>query len=270
VGQAVWHVDQRCPHRRDNRIVPAEGAPQNIYDDPRFFAGYAQMERFGSGWELALEHVDFLALLPSVQGRRVLDLGCGAGQLALHLATAGAAEVIGVDLSERMLELARAERAHPRVSYQRVAIEDVTFPPERFELVTSSLAFHYVADYADLARRIGGWLAPGGVLVYSTEHPIYTARLPHHGWVLDQQGERTGWVLDHYADEGARQEHWFVSGVRKYHRTIATLLNGLLEAGLVIERVVEPVPRDEQLRRRPHDIDERRRPMFLLVRARRA
>jgi 2-polyprenyl-3-methyl-5-hydroxy-6-metoxy-1,4-benzoquinol methylase len=270
VGQAVWHVDQRCPHRRDNRIVPAEGAPQNIYDDPRFFAGYAQMERFGSGWELALEHVDFLALLPSVQGQRVLDLGCGAGQLALHLATAGAAEVIGLDLSERMLKLARTERAHPRVSYQRVAIEDVTFPPERFELVTSSLAFHYVADYADLARRIGGWLAPGGVLVYSTEHPIYTARLPHHGWVLDQQGERTGWVLDHYADEGARQEHWFVSGVRKYHRTIATLLNGLLEAGLVIERVVEPVPRDEQLRRRPQDLDERRRPMFLLVRARRA
>ena len=111
--------------------MPAEGAPQNIYDDPRFFAGYAQMERFGSGWELALEHVDFLALLPSVQGRRVLDLGCGAGQLALHLATAGAAEVIGIDLSERMLKLARAERAHPRVSYQRVAIEDVTFPPER-------------------------------------------------------------------------------------------------------------------------------------------
>lgn len=250
--------------------MPAEGAPQNIYDDPRFFAGYAQMERFGSGWELALEHADFLALLPSVQGRRVLDLGCGAGQLALHLATAGAAEVIGIDLSERMLKLARAERAHPRVSYQRVAIEDVTFPPERFELVTSSLAFHYVADYADLARRIGGWLAPGGVLVYSTEHPIYTARLPHHGWVLDQQGERTGWVLDHYANEGARQEHWFVSGVRKYHRTIATLLNGLLEAGLVIERVVEPVPRDEQLRRRPQDLDERRRPMFLLVRARRA
>ena len=250
--------------------MPAEGAPQNIYDDPRFFAGYAQMERFGSGWELALAHADFLALLPSVQGRRVLDLGCGAGQLALHLATAGAAEVIGIDLSERMLKLARAERAHPRVSYQRVAIEDVTFPPERFELVTSSLAFHYVADYAGLARRIGGWLAPGGVLVYSTEHPIYTARLPHHGWVLDQQGERTGWVLDHYADEGARQEHWFVSGVRKYHRTIATLLNGLLEAGLVIERVVEPVPRDEQLRRRPQDLDERRRPMFLLVRARRA
>ena len=249
--------------------MAADGTPQNIYDDPRFFAGYAQMERFGSGWDLALEHADFLALLPGVQSRRVLDLGCGAGQLALYLATQGAAEVIGVDLSQQMLKLARAERAHPRVSYQLAAIEDVTFPPERFDLVTSSLAFHYVADYAGLVRRIGRWLTPGGALVYSTEHPIYTARLPHNGWVLDQQGERTGWALDHYADEGARQEHWFVEGVRKHHRTIATLLNGLLEAGLAIERVVEPVPRDQQLRRRPELIDERRRPMFLLVRARR-
>src|ERR671938_445846 len=153
--------------------MAANRTPQNIYDNPQFFAGYAQMERFGSGWDLALEHADFLALLPSVQGRRVLDLGCGAGQLALHLATQGAAEVIGVDLSQQMLKLARAERAHPRVSYQRAALEDVTFPPERFDLVTSSLAFHYVADYAGLVRRIGHWLAPGGALVYSTEHPIY-------------------------------------------------------------------------------------------------
>jgi 2-polyprenyl-3-methyl-5-hydroxy-6-metoxy-1,4-benzoquinol methylase len=205
-----------------------------------------------------------------VQGQRVLDLGCGVGQLAFHRATQGAAEVIGVDVSQQMLKLARAERTHSRVSYQLAAIEEVAFPPEQFDLVTSSLAFHYVADYVGLVRRIGHWLAPGGTLVYSTEHPIYTARLPHHGWVLDQQGQRTGWALDHYADEGARQEHWFVEGVRKYHRTLAILLNGLLEAGLVIERVVEPVPREEQLRRRPELIDERRRPMFLLVRARRA
>src|SRR5258705_8374457 len=114
--------------------------PQNIYDDPGFFAGYSTLERFGAGWERAAEHDDLLALLPDVEGRRVLDLGCGAGQLAHHLATAGAAEVGGVDVSERMLALARAEWAHPRVTYDRAAIEDVAVPPAPLDLILSSLA----------------------------------------------------------------------------------------------------------------------------------
>lgn len=106
--------------------------------------------------------------------------------------------------------------------------------------------------------------------MFSTEHPIYTARLPNNGWVANDQRQRKGWALDHYADEGPRRERWFVDGVRKYHRTIATLLNGLRDADLLIDRVVEPVPSAERVRRTPSDIDERRRPMFLLVRARRA
>jgi SAM-dependent methyltransferase len=250
--------------------MASDEAPQNVYDDPRFFAGYAQMERFGAGWDQAVEQPSFLALLPDVSGRRVLDLGCGVGQLAFYLAEAGAADVLALDVSERMLELARAERAHPRVEYRLQSIEDAEFPAGRFDLVVSSLAVHYVQDYRGLVRQIAGWLAPDGVLVYSTEHPIYTARLPGEGWVLDDAGRRIGWSIDHYADEGARQERWFVEGVRKYHRTLGTLLNGLLDAGLTIERVLEPVPGEERLRRHPEDVDERRRPLFLLVRARRA
>lgn len=227
--------------------------PQNVYDDPAFFAGYSRLERFGAGWQRAVEHADLLSLLPDVRGRRVLDLGCGAGQLAHHLAMSGAAEVVGVDVSEKMLALAQAEWAHPNVTYQRGAIEDLRFPDGRFDLVVSSLAFHYVDDYRALVRRIAGWLTSGGVLVYSTEHPIYTARLPGGG----------------YADEGPREETWFVSGVRKVHRTVATLVNGLRDAGLVIERVLEPMPGAQWLRDHPQQAeDERRRPMFLLVRAR--
>src|SRR5437667_881370 len=121
--------------------MSSDEAPQNVYDDPRFFAGYAQMERFGAGWDQAVEQPSFLALLPDVAGRRVLDLGCGVGQLAHHLAGLGADEVVAVDLSERMLAVARTRWAHPRVTYLRGAIEDVSFSAERFELVVSSLAF---------------------------------------------------------------------------------------------------------------------------------
>ena len=242
-------------------------APQNIYDDPEFLAGYATLERFGHGWTRAVEHADFMALLPNVDGKRVLDLGCGLGQLALHLAEQGAAKVVAVDLSERMLALAQTERAHPRITYRREALEHVMFDSERFDLVVSSLAFHYVEDYRSLIRRIADWLAPGGTLVFSTEHPIYTARLPNHGWVTDAQGTRVAWAIDHYGDDGRRDEQWFVEGVRKYHRSMSTLLNGLVEAGLTIDRIEEPVPTNDRVQRRPQDADEQRRPMFLLVRA---
>jgi SAM-dependent methyltransferase len=240
---------------------------QNIYDNPEFFAGYSQMERFGSGWVNALEQPWFLRLLPELAGMRALDLGCGAGQLSQYLATSGATEVVAVDISETMIGLARAERAHPRVRYEVCAIERLEIADQSFDLVVSSLAFHYVADYCGLVRNIALWLRPGGILVYSTEHPIYTARLPGPGWGTDDSGQRIGWQIDHYFEEGPRLEKWFVGGVRKYHRTLSTLLDGVVDGGLRLERVIEPAPDANRLRLRPYESEHLRRPMFLLVRA---
>jgi trans-aconitate methyltransferase len=244
--------------------------PQNIYDDPSFYAGYSRLERFGAGWTKAFELPSLLSLLPDVTASRVLDLGCGVGQLAHYLAERGAAEVIGVDVSEKMLALARAEWSHPRVTLQRASMEDVAFPSNRFELVVSSMAFHYVADYHGLCRRIADWLVRGGVLVVSTEHPLYLSRATSEGWLRDAADRIQCWAVDRYGEEGLREESWIVDGVQKYHRMQSTLLNGLIEAGLTIERVLEPMPDEEMLRRRPDWVDELKRPFCLLVRASKA
>jgi len=242
--------------------------PQNVYDDPGFFARYAQLERFGAGWKTAFEHECFMELLPTVTGRRVLDLGCGVGQLARHLAEQGAARVVGIDLSAQMLARAQTDWAHPRVNFVRAAMENVAFQTDRFDLVVSSLAVHYVADYAGLCKRIAEWLVPGGRLVFSTEHPVYLTRATPGGWIGEPRGERQAWALDRYGDEGLREEHWLIAGVQKYHRMVSTLLNGVIDAGLTLDRVVEPMPNTSVLQRHPEWIVERNRPFILLVRAR--
>src|SRR5262245_21935214 len=187
-GGARWSTVGLVARPAPGETAMSTPPPQNAYDDPDFFAGYARLERFGAGWTKAVEQPSFMALLPDVAGRRVLDLGCGAGYLAHHLAERGAAEVLAVDLSERMLAVARAERGHPRVTYQRGAMEEVDYPADRFDLVVSSLAIHYVGDYRALMARVARWLARAGHLVYSTEHPIYLTRAAADGWVRDTAG----------------------------------------------------------------------------------
>ena len=65
-----------------------------------------------------------------------------------------------------------------------------------------------------------------------------------------------------------REERWIADGVQKYHRMVSTIMNDLIAAGLAIERVLEPMPDEEMLRRHPEWVDEGKRPFCLLVRAR--
>src|SRR5579871_2669217 len=161
---------------------------QNIYDNPTFFAGYKHLRETASGLNEVLEQPALRALLPDLAEISVLDLGCGMGQFARYCIDRGAAQVVGVDVSERMLEVARSENAHPQIDYLRAALEDLQLPEARFDLVVSSLTLHYVEDYAGLVRKVHGWLRPGGAFLFSVEHPISTAYKPMQGWIKDAQG----------------------------------------------------------------------------------
>jgi 2-polyprenyl-3-methyl-5-hydroxy-6-metoxy-1,4-benzoquinol methylase len=241
---------------------------QNIYDNPAFFAGYSEFPRSKIGLAGTSEWPAMRALLPAIAGKRVLDLGCGFGQLSRWLADEGAASVLGIDLSENMLARAVPETDSSAVSYRRADLESLSLEPQSFELIVSSMAFHYVEDFARLAGALHAALVPGGGLVFSIEHPIYAARAEPE-WVTTAAGGRA-FAIEDYALEGKRITSWITDGVVKYHRTIATTLNTLKHQGFEFVALNEWRPSDEQLIAHPEWRDtELTRPMFLLVSVRR-
>jgi SAM-dependent methyltransferase len=240
---------------------------QNIYDKPEFFAGYSGLARSIHGLQGAPEWPALQAMLPDMHGLRVVDLGCGFGWFCRWAREAGASRVLGLDLSEKMLARAQADTADGAIVYQRADLEDLSLPENSFDLVYSSLAFHYVEDAARLYATIHRALAAGGRLVFSTEHPIYMAS-HKPGWMTADDGRKT-WPVDQYSIQGSRTTDWLSPGVVKHHRTIATTLNLLIGCGFRIDRVEEFCPTPEQIAQAPALAEEVERPMFLLVAARR-
>ena len=239
---------------------------ENRYDDEEFFQKYSQMSRSQKGLSGAGEWSTLKKLLPDFAGKRVLDLGCGYGWHCIYAAEQGAASVIGVDLSDRMLSVAREKTKCPQVRYQRCAIEDIAFLPESFDVVLSSLALHYVESFEQVAQKVAGYLVRGGDFVFSVEHPVFTA-YGSQDWFYSDSGEILHFPVDRYYYEGPRQAVFLGEKVTKYHKTLTTYLDGLLQAGFSIERVVKPQP-PEEMRDQPGMKDEMRRPMMLIIAAR--
>lgn len=239
---------------------------ENNYDNPEFFERYARFPRSVEGLSAAGEWHELKRLLPDFTGKRVLDLGCGFGWHCRYASDHGAAAVIGVDLSEKMLEKARADTHDESIHYVRGAMEDVDFPPESFEVVLSSLALHYVEELEPLVRHVYGWLTPGGDFVFSCEHPVFTAE-GSQDWVTGPDGAPLHWPVDRYFTEGRRPAHFLGCDVVKYHRTLTAYVQTLLGVGFVLKALVEPRP-DPRLMDVPGMADELRRPMMLLLAAR--
>lgn len=253
---------------------------ENKYDDKIFFEKYSQMSRSVQGLDGAGEWQELKKLLPDFRGKRVLDLGCGYGWHCIYAAQNGADCVLGTDISEKMLEVAREKTAEfereaaaaggraCQITYQCSAMEDLSCDPASFDVVLSSLAFHYVRDFGAVVEKISEALSGGGWFVFSVEHPVFTA-YGTQDWYYDEKGNILHFPVDNYYYEGKREAVFLGEKVTKYHKTLTTYLDTLLKNNFAIRRIVEPMP-PENMRDIPGMKDEMRRPMMLLVAAQKA
>jgi SAM-dependent methyltransferase len=202
------------------------------------------------------ERPGMLSLLPDLTGLRVLDAGCGTGKLAEIMVKRGA-QVMVFDYNAEFVQKARDRLGNRAAVHQGDFSKPLTFArDDAFDVVTASLVMHYLKDWSPALGEVRRVLKPGGLLVFSTHHPVLT-------WQV--------FKLESYHEETLIQDEWEGIGkVQYYHRSLNDISRALSESGFVIECLLEPQPTEDFRRVDPKGYQKvTTRPWFLLVRARR-
>ena len=209
-----------------SQAIPDEQRPDHA-DYDAFAAAYALENETGlfNAWH---ERPEVVRLAGDVDGLRVLDAGCGHGCLAEELRDKGAI-VSGFDLSPAMIALAR-ERLGDGCDL-RVAdlATPLPYPDHSFDLVTVSLALHYVEDWATTLQELHRVLRPHGRLIVSIIHPfVFAASYPDKDYFA-----LTRYSEDYdFRGETITMTYW--------HRPLQDVLNLIVDAGFTITSATEP------------------------------
>ncbi len=237
----------------------------NEYDNESFFKEYAKMSRSKEGLCAAGEWHQLQPLFPPLQGKSVLDLGCGYGWHCRYAAEQGAEQVLGIDLSHKMIEEARNRNQASQIQYRICGIEDYEYPENTWDCVVSNLALHYIENIEIIFQKVHRTLKSEGVFIFNIEHPVFTAGV-NQDWIYSENQKPQYWPVDNYFLSGERKTHFLGCDVIKQHHTLTQILMGLLKNGFELVVVEEAIPSEKMLDI-PGMKDELRRPMMLLIKA---
>jgi SAM-dependent methyltransferase len=195
---------------------------------------------------------------------RVLDLGCGEGQLARRVARFGAAAV-GIDPTTAQIVLARARRGGP--SYAQAAASALPFGSDAFDAVVACLVLEHVEPFEPAIDEIARVLQPQGRFVLFLNHPLL--QTPGSGWIDDHILEEQYWRIGPYLPDDESLEE-VAPGVRLpfMHRPLSRYINVMADRGLLAEHMDEPPPAPGFLARAPEYGEAATIPRLLVIRAR--
>jgi SAM-dependent methyltransferase len=241
--------------------VPADDADQLWEINAAWWA-----EEFTEGADAEYsEQILPLAAEHLAGARRILDVGCGEGQIArLAAGLPGVERVTGVDPTAAQLALA-AERGGG-VALARSGAAGLPFPDAAFDAVIACLVFEHITAVDEALAEVGRVLVPGGRFVFMLNHPLL--QTPGSGWIddtiLDEQYWRIGPYLveDDSIEEVAKDV--FIPFI---HRPLSRYVNGLAAAGLFVTHMGEPVPPPGFIARAAEYRDAATIPRLLLLRA---
>jgi SAM-dependent methyltransferase len=201
-----------------------------------------------------------MQLLPDVDGARVLDAGCAAGWYSIELARRGAT-VTAIDSSATLVDYAKRRIETAKLGDQiALRVADLSEPLDfiadnTMDGIVSSLVLHYIRDWGPTLLEFRRILKPGGWLLFSTHHPATDARR---------------FEPERYLETELIDDYWeWVGTVRFFRRPLSGVIQSVVDAGFVIEKLVEPLPTEEFRRQKPESYANALRwPEFLIIRAR--
>lgn len=202
---------------------------------PLFYGGTA-LPKYGP---LAATE-DELNLIPDLNGKRVLELGCGSGHTLAYLwEHKHAAELWGLDLSETQIHFTGEfleEKNIPAKLFLASMDKNPGIPEDYFDLVVSIYSLGWTPDLPGTLIVVNSYLKPGGLFIFSWEHPAYRS--------LHYDADISKYVFEiSYSDEGPMLDpSWKGVEVVINHRKLSTYLNALAQSGLILERIVESEP----------------------------
>ena len=173
---------------------------------------------------------------PSIEGAAVVELGCGGGQGSVGTALSGADRVVGVDIADEQLRHARRLRDYYDADARFVQGDAtrVPLPADAFDFAFSEAAFQLVADLDAAVREARRVLRPGGEFYLSVIHPFRELIDPETGDL--RRGYHAPPRREVEIDES------YDADLVAFDRSVSELHRALVDAGFVVERVVEPEP----------------------------
>jgi SAM-dependent methyltransferase len=199
-----------------------------------------------------------LSLLPDVKGKRVFDAGCGPGVYSEWLVEHGAAEVVAVDASPKMVDLAKKRLGNKAVVRQANLAEPLWFLESlSVDLVLSPLVLDYVEDWRSTFAEVYRILRPGGHFVFSITHPFFD-----YIYFKSNNYFQTELVGVEWRGFESVRVH-----MPSFRRPLSEVINPLIEAGFRLERILEPKPIEEFKEADPKHYEElSREPCFICIR----
>ncbi len=186
-----------------------------------------------------------------MSGKTVLDLGCGFGENCREFLKLSASKVVGIDISEKMLDIAEKVNKLKNVSFIKMSMSDLSPLEGKFDVAFSLLAVHYIEYFDKLLTDVYRLLDETGIFIFSQEHPFTTALLKEPRWSRDAKGNILHYNLTDYSIPGIRKTAWIVDDVIKYRRSFSSIINSLSASGFIIEKMLGPLPSADIMEKYP-------------------